>query len=106
MLAALLQGAGYRSLLTLTPMPLAAVQLVSLQQATYAKEAAKPARAVTSDKAGKKTKDLGTNDNRIQRFLLALAPQEVADLKLSDEERADAAARSREYSRRKMAQHR
>ncbi|KAL3159462.1 hypothetical protein ABBQ38_009887 [Trebouxia sp. C0009 RCD-2024] len=106
MLGALLQGAGYRSLLNLSYVPRSATQLVSLQQANYAKEAAKPSRAVTPNKTGKKTKEMGTNDNKIQRFLLALAPQEIADLKLSDEEKADAAARSRDYSRRKMAQHR
>ena len=107
MLAAMLQAAaGSRSVLGLNHMPLAATQLVSLQRATYAKAAAKPSRAATPNKAGKKTKELGTNDNKFQKFLLALAPQEIADLDLSSEQKADAAARSREYSRRKMAQHR
>ena len=107
MLAVMLQGiAGSRSLLGLCHVPLAANLLVTLQQATYAKAAAKPSRPATPTKAGKKTKELGTTDNKIQRFLLALAPQEIADLDLSTEEKADAAARSREYSKHKMAQHR
>lgn len=99
-------AAGLKSLHGLSHMPLAATQLLSLQQATYAKAAAKPSKAATPTKAGKKTKELGTNDNKFQKFLLALAPQEIADLDLSTEQKADAAARSKEYSRRKMAQHR
>ena len=107
MLAAMLQAAANpRSVLGLSHMPLAATQLVFMQRATFAKAAAKPSRAATPNKAGKKTKELGTHDNKIQKFLLALAPQEIADLDLSSEQKADAAARSREYSRRKMAQHR
>ena len=109
MLAAILQGGfASRSLLGLSYSPLAsATQLISLQQASFAKAAAKPTRAVATSKAGKKTqKDLGTTDTTIQRVLLALAPQEISDLKLSPEEKADAAVRAKEYSRRKMAQHR
>ena len=109
MLAAILQGGvALRSQVGTSHSSMsAATQLISLQRASFAKAAAKPTRAVASSKAGKKTqKDMGTTDTTIQRVLLALAPQEIADLKLSPEEKADAAVRAKEYSRRKMAQHR
>ena len=95
-------------LVSLIRIPLvAAIPTVTLQQASYAKQAAKPSRAVTSTKTSKKaTKNIGTTDNKIQRFLLALAPQDMSDIQMSPEERADADARSKEYSRQKMAQHR
>lgn len=107
MLAAIVHGSlAPRTLLSLSNVPaIAATQFVLLQKATFAKGAAKPSIA-TPSKAGKKAKDPGTKDNKAQKFLLALTPQEVGDLDLSKEEQAEAAARSREYSRQKMEQHR
>ncbi len=106
MLAAFMHGGlGPQRLLSLSHIPLAAAtQLISLQKTTFAKGAAKPASA--PGKGVKKAKDPGTNDNKAQKFLLALTPQEIGDLNISEEEQAEAAARSREYSKRKMAQHR
>lgn len=106
MLAAFVHGSwGPQTLLSLSHIPIAAAtQLVSLQRATFAKGAAKPAS--TPSKSAKKAKDPGTNDNKAQKFLLALTPREIGDLDLSQEELNEAATRSREYSRRKMAQHR
>ena len=76
-----------------------------IQKASFAKGAAKPA-AKAKTKAGKKAQDPGTSDSTTQKFLLALQPEAIADIALSSEEQAEAAARSREYSRRKMLQHR
>ncbi len=96
---------GPQTVLSLSHIPIAAAtQLISLQKAAFAKGAAKPAS--TPSKSAKKAKDPGTNDTRAQKFLLALTPQNMGDLTLSEEQQADAAVRSKEYSRRKMAQHR
>ncbi len=96
---------GPQTVLSLSHIPIAAaIQLISLQKATFAKGAAKPAS--TPSKSAKKAKDPGTNDTRAHKFLLALTPQDIGDLTLSEEQQAEAAARSKEYSRRKMAQHR
>ncbi len=96
---------GPQTVLSLSHIPIAAAtQLISLQKAAFAKGAAKPAS--TPSKSAKKARDPGTNDTRAQKFLLALTPQEIGDLTLSEEQQAEAAARSKEYSRKKMAQHR
>ena len=107
MLAALTRlGQGPHAVLSLLPPAATAVRQTQwLQKADFAKGAAKPA-AKTKSKAAKKAQDPGTSDTSTQKFLLALQPQEIADLELSSEEKAEAAKRSREYARHKMTQHR
>lgn len=88
-----------RSSVTLLP------QVDQTQKANFAKGAAKPA-AKTQTKAGKKAQDPGTADSATQKFLAALQPQTIVDLQLSSEEQAENEKRAKEYSRKKMAQHR
>lgn len=86
------------------PVSLAVAEyIVKLQAASFAKG---PAAKTAPVKAGKKAKDPGSGDSTTQKFLHALNPQDIPDLELSPEEKADAEKRSKEYSRRKMQQHR
>ena len=95
-------------LISLWAHPVAgSLHLWHIQLANFAKAAAKPAKAIaTSNKAGKKVKDPGTGDIKTQKFLVALTPQDTPDLELSPEDRSEAERRSKEYSRRKMQEHR